>query len=459
MNRNTGTTALWALLLLTGAVPIAPRPARAEETIEDVDQRLHILERLQELEKEKAADKAKDAATVGAGKDGFLIKSADGSFQLRLRGLVDFDGRFWGDDVQKPQTDTFLLRRARPIVEATVYSIYDFRIVPDFGEGKTLLQDAYAEARFRPFARVRAGKFKTPFGLERLQSASDILFVERALPTNLVPNRDIGIQVAGDLLDGVFSYAVGAFNGVPDGSSADADTNDSKDTAARLFVQPFKKTSIAGLQGLGIGLAATRGTNRGTPTVTGLATYKTPGQQNFFTYLTNTVPTAANTVVGDGRRARLSPQLYYCVGRFGLLGEYVKASQEVRIDTSTADLEHESWQVTASFLLTADKASFKGVSPKKPFGAGVESTGAGAIELVGRYGRLTIDRDTFPTFASPTASPEEATEKGFGVNWYLNRNVKAALDYVETSFVGGGGAPGVDREDEKVLLSRFQVSF
>ena len=34
---------------------------------------------------------------------------------------------------------------------------------------------------------------------------------------------------------------------------------------------------------------------------------------------------------------------------------------------------------------------------------------------------------------------------------------KALLDYIETRFSGGGAAG--DREDEKVLLNRFQVAF
>jgi phosphate-selective porin OprO/OprP len=43
------------------------------------------------------------------------------------------------------------------------------------------------------------------------------------------------------------------------------------------------------------------------------------------------------------------------------------------------------------------------------------------------------------------------------VNWYLTRNVKFMLDGVRTRF-GGGAATG-DREDERVLFSRVQISF
>src|SRR5436305_1679574 len=222
-------------------------------------------------------------ASVTAGCDGFSIRSADNAFQLRLRGYVQLDGRFYQDDHLKRGVDTFILRRARPILEGTVFKIFDFRLMPDFGGGTTVLQDAYVNARFLPGFQVRAGKFKPPVGLERLQSATDILFVERALPTNLVPNRDLGVQIQGDLAGGVVSYALGVFNGVPDGSSADTDTNNGKDIAGRLFFQPFV-TGSGPLKNLGFGLSASQGNQNGTFTAPNLAPYKTPGQQSFFSY-------------------------------------------------------------------------------------------------------------------------------------------------------------------------------
>ena len=206
-----------------------------QKRLEELEQNLLILERQKEVEQEIAAGKAKDAGTVSVGKDGIVIKSADGAYQIKMRALLDVDGRFWDGQETRPVTDTFELRRARPILEGTVSRFFDFRLAPDFGEGKTTLFDAYIDWRFAPWIRLRAGKFKPPVGLERLQSASDTSFVERALPTNLVPNRDVGLQLGGDILEGVVSYAAGVFNGVPDGASADLDTNDNKETEARVF--------------------------------------------------------------------------------------------------------------------------------------------------------------------------------------------------------------------------------
>lgn len=426
-----------------------------DQRVDDVDQRLKIMERKQEIAQEDADKKAKDAASAGANKDGFVFKSADGSFKLRVRGLVQGDARFWRDDEVKPAVDTFLVRRARPILEGTVYKYFDFRLMPDFGAGTTSLQDAWVEAKLgKAPLKVRVGKFKEPFGLARLQSDPDTLFTELALPSNLVPNRDEGIQLSGDHLEGVFTWQVAVVNGVADGGSTDADTDDSKDVAVRVFAQPFKKTGIMALRGLGIGAAATSGKRIGTLTAPGVATYRTPGQIGFFSYRTGT--TLPLTVVGDGDLERFSPQIYWYWKRFGFMGEHVTSSQEVTLDTTSAKLEHQAWQAEASFLLTPDTSSFATITPKKGVGA-PDSPGKGAVQLAVRYAELKLDSDTFPTFASDTSQARKARSTGIGVNWILNRFFKVMLDVEETKF--DGGAVTGDRETERVLINRVQIYF
>jgi phosphate-selective porin OprO/OprP len=469
MNRFSGWRLGLLLLLFVAASPVRawqdpavqeseepqevqePEAQTLEEKVEEMDQKLRILERKDELDKEQAAEKAKTATNATSGRDGFSLRSADGAYQLKIRGYAQLDGRFYSGDDERPATDTFILRRVRPIFEGTVFKIFDFRIMPDFGGGTTVLQDAYIDARFSPKVKVRAGKFKPPVGLERLQSGTDILFVERGLPTNLVPNRDLGVQLFGDAAGGNVSWAAGVFNGVPDGGSGDLDNNDGKDYAARLFFQPFLAGNGA-WKGLGFGVGASTGDQEGTLTSTSLAGYRTPGQQTFFSYRSD--GTAAGTVLADGERFRLSPQGHLYRGPFGLLAEYVISRQEVRRADVTAELENTAWQVQASWVFGGEP-TFRAVSPKKPFDR--EAKTWGAFEVKARYGRLEVDEDTFPIFANPASAAEAAEEWGIGFNWYLNRNLRVYLDYEQTQFEGGA-ATG-DREDESVLLSRFQIAF
>jgi hypothetical protein len=57
-------------------------------------------------------------------------------------------------------------------------------------------------------------QFKTPFGFEQLYGDPRLLTEERSLVNDrLTLSRQLGAQVAGDLLEKRVSYAVGAFNG------------------------------------------------------------------------------------------------------------------------------------------------------------------------------------------------------------------------------------------------------
>ena len=422
-----------------------------ESRVDALDQQVRILERLRELAVDSAATAAKtrQSATANA-KDGFSLKSADGQYSLKLRGYAQADGRFFASDDAGAIPDNFLLRRARPILEVTVGQYFGFRMMPDFGGGQVALLDAYWEGKFDPAFSVRAGKFKPPIGYERIQSATDINFAERGLPTNLAPSRDIGVQVGGEAT-GVFEYQVGIFNGAPDLASADGDLNDSKDLAARVFVQPFKDGA---LRGVGIGLSGSTGVEQGNATATDLAGYRSASQQTFFRYRTDPI-VPGNTVIAEGRRSRLSPHAYLGFGPFGVLGEYIVNRQEVRRGATVAALTHKAWQASGSFFLTGEYAGFRSPTPRKPFD--LKAGTFGAVELAARYGELDIDDDAFPVFANPASAAGKAKGLGLGVNWHLNKQIKVLVSYEHTTFEGGDAAG--DRPSEDFVVTRFQHSF
>src|SRR5262245_30388816 len=296
---------------------------------------------------EKPPDKPpeKKVAPVSAGPEGFTVQSESGDFRLQLRGYAQLDGRFWSGDEAALAVDTFLLRRARPILAGSLGRYFDFSVMPDFGGGVASLQDAYVDFKPSPKLKVRLGKYKSPVGLERLQSATATHFVERAFPTALVPNRDVGIMLFGDLAGGVVSYAGAVVDGAPDGGSVDTDTNDGKDLAGRIFLSPFKRGSSA-LKDLGFGIAGTTGKQAGP-----LPAYRSAGQVSVITILTG--------ITADGTRTRYSPQLSFYSGRFGLLAEYARSSSKVKkADGTRFDLDASAWEVTATVALTGDKASY-----------------------------------------------------------------------------------------------------
>jgi hypothetical protein len=181
--------------------------------------------------------------TSGYQDGGFFVQSADGEHRLAIGAVLQTDGRF-SVDSPTPITNSFVLRKARPILNGRLYRYFDFTFMTEFGNGSATVLDAYFDIRFSPAFRVRTGKGKTPIGYEVLLGDPTLPFPERMLSSSLIPNRDVGIQAQGDLLGGKLTYSGGLFNGVPDGtnSTADVDANNAKDFAGRIVVMPFRST-------------------------------------------------------------------------------------------------------------------------------------------------------------------------------------------------------------------------
>ena len=142
------------------------------------------------------------APFVAGYRNGFTLQSETGDFVLKLTGYLA------GRRPLRPRrrrrawsTDQFLLRRVRPILQGTVARYFDFYIVPDFGmRHRPSSRTPTSTSTSRPSSAFAGGED------EDARSASSgcsrrraILFVERALPNNLVPNRDVGVQVHGEL--------------------------------------------------------------------------------------------------------------------------------------------------------------------------------------------------------------------------------------------------------------------
>jgi phosphate-selective porin OprO/OprP len=430
------------------AAPGAAPSSSDSATVADLDQRLRVLERRLELQQEDAASKAATAPVVSLDEKGLAVRSASpGAFEVKLRGLVQGDGRFWIGDDALPQNDTFLLRRVEPTLEGSWGSLLGFRLTAQFAGDTATINDAYVDLKFDPRATVRVGKTKTPVGLERLQSSASTEQVELGFPSELAPGRDVGVQLQGQFPAGV-SYALGLYNGTVDGRDGTTTNPDGDfDVVGRVFFEPWKNAANA-LSGLGFGVAASRGERHGAGT-SFLPRYRTPGQVTFFGY--------RGDVTADGVQERWSPQAYYYNGPFGLLGEYIVSRQEVLAATGErADLEHRAWQLSGGWVLTGEDASYQGVvRPDHPFTLG--TPGWGALELVARYGRLEIDDDAFPLFADPTQAMAAASGWGLGLNWYLTRNLKLTANYTRTAFDAAPGATA--REDEQVFFTRAQFSF
>jgi phosphate-selective porin OprO/OprP len=376
--------------------------------------------------------------------DGFFIQTPSGDSKLVFGMVGQIDGRFSVDD-PLPITNTFTVRKARPTVTGQIGKYFDFKFNPDFGNGTVVLEDLYLDIKFSPKFRVRSGKDKSPVGYELLISDAYVLFPERSLVSDLVPNRDIGFQVQGDLAANRVSYIAGVFNGVPDGATTvtELDTNSSKDLEGRIMVSPWHSTqsSTGPLDGLGFHLGGSTGDELGA-----LPVFRTSAQQIYFSY--------DRTAAAAGARRRISPAAFYYYKSFGGYTEYARTAQRVARNGVTTDVVNHAWEATGSYLLTGEAASVGIVRPKNDFDP--ENGHWGALQLIARYAAMRVDPEAFTAALAAAGSSQQAKQFSIGVDWYPNAYVKLYGTFERTAFDGdlSGGRPV-----EHVIIFRTQLGF
>ena len=302
---------------------------------------------------------------------GLTAQSADGAYTMRLDGFLQTQYRTFIDGNGNKTNDGFNIRRMRPTVSGTLDNNLDYFLQPELswsnGTNKVRIIDAYGDFRLisDDSLRLRFGAFHTPLGIEQLQSATNLTFAERGLATDLVPIRDLGAELHGDLLKGELSYAVGAFNGVLDQNDASANFNDGKglDIDAGLFAKPFKNSGPESLQGLEFGVAGGYGAGSEGAN-SDQNSYKSFGQNSFFA-------TDTTDFSFSGAHYRLNPQLYYYNGPWGFLGEYVYEHVGYVSNSTNQQigLNSQAWTGHLSYVLTGEDASYNGVKPAHPGGA------------------------------------------------------------------------------------------
>lgn len=410
---------------------------------------------------------------ISAGSGGFSFRSADTNFVLTLHGLFQADSRsYFKDNPLSEGNDGFILRRARPILEGTVFQNCDFLLVPDFGYSSFLLYDASVTCRFAPWLQLTAGKFKGPVGLEQLQTDVAAPFNERSLASDLVPLRAVGVQLSGELGDNMILWAGGLYDADGDNRlPGNTPFTDDPEFGGRVLIQPFANNPVSWLHGLGLGVGASyseiTSNAAALPATLGgtLPGFLSTGQQQFFAYNPLVGP-----VVAEGPHSRISPEAFYYLGPFGVQAEYIIDQQEVMNDFNLrkARLTDDGWQVTAQWMLTGESASFNAITPKHPFN--LRNGGWGAWQLVARVSELDIDPNTFKGFSDATTSAQNAMAWTVGLNWWLNANVRWMVSFSHTTFHGGGAvndaipyttAPPatVTHQDENVLFTRIQLAF
>jgi phosphate-selective porin OprO/OprP len=347
--------------------------------------------------------------------------------ELKPGGYVHVDQRRL---LTESEAHEMTVRRLRFKLDGSATKLFRFRTLIDFAGSKVTVNDAWAEAVIVPELSIRAGKDKSQFGIERLQSATQLTFIERAYPTQLAPNRDIGIWVRGDVAGSLVHYAAGVVDGVANNAVIEGESDDVLEFNVHLLVSPFANAKHLG--DLGIGAATTFGNTKGVLANPGLTNIRSAAQATIVKFAAAMDADATARV--EGRRTRFAGHAYYYGGPIGVLAEYVRDREHVTLMGTTTLIQNAAWQLAASVAVTpGDRPTARSIKPKQPFDPAKGTWGA--VELAGRYSELRLDPDSFGAgITSETSSVERAREVTLGGNWYFNEYLKLQLDYSLTTF-------------------------
>jgi phosphate-selective porin OprO/OprP len=390
--------------------------------------------------------------------NGFFLRSPDQQFQLRITGQIQIDDREYMDARDAVDTPGFLIRRARLGIEANVLKYYEFRFMPDFGNGMTRLQDSYLNIHYLDDVQFEVGKFKQPFSQEQLIQDRFVPLIERSLIDQLVPARDVGVMLHGQkLLDDRFDYGFSVYGGVPNG---DQDDDHNREGAGRIVVRPLRNLGADMLDGIQLGIAGTIGQDDGT---TNPNILRTPAGVPWFVFAPKAHP--------DGRRERLSPEFAYIYGPATLSAQYYWQSSiffapaSGKVPATDTTLAARGGYVMGTLLVTGEERTSlsQAIDPLRPFDPVDEVFGTGALELVGRVSRLELSTDDpamLVRLSDPARSASRATELTLGFNWYLNRFVRFQFNWEYAQFANPvrlGPTASIDHQNS--FLTRFQIVF
>jgi phosphate-selective porin OprO and OprP len=353
---------------------------------------------------------------------GFFAQTDDMRFVYRMSGFVHLEADSFGvrDQEKVRQESVVGVRRSRGIAEGTLFGILDARVMFDLAMDVVPL-DAYVDLRAHRAANLRVGKFKSPFGFERLAQVFAVPFTERALPTRLAPNRDFGVYLHGQSRSRTLGYEVAVLGGAED-LGIQHFYSGKPDFAGRVFVMPFGERGPEPLRNLGAGFSTTLG----------------------------------ESSEREGLKLRWSVHGHYQYGRLGAWLDYVETRDGLAADVPTQNLVRRAWVLQTSVALTDDENDFFGIKPRRPFAPRQGHFGAFALAL--RVHELRGDDRTPVTDETTQDAASTARAGGAALLWKLNHSLETRLD-LEYTRRHEPAATSSSTIDELAVRARLEARF
>lgn len=468
----------------------------------------------------------------------FKLVSKDGQRELDFHGWIQGDADLFmntnglvlnnGYDVtpiySKNTVDRFWVRRIRPDFEGKVLDYVQYLFNPDFGLYQSRVYDAFVDINYWRAMGLQFGQqMSIVSGIENYFNNFDYLSraftMENSSTAMLAPDREFGFVLHGSFgpsgqepyfrgisylgFDDFFSYQLALMGGTADATEPGNQVTSyleetshissllNKAFEGRVFFNPFIAQHGHWLQHLGIGFA---GSTQRVNNEINLPSYLSLGQNPIFDF--------AESVVANGPRSRLHPQMVWGVGSLGLLADWTQTIQNLSIAPDTefygvvpnVKTNNKASQIQLIYNVTKEEFNLFHLIPNRNFHP-FEKGAYGAFQLVLRLTHLSLDNSVFSypntntsensvsyPYADPRISIQSYNGWSVGFNWFWNENLRITTEYDQTEFLGGCStgalsnpdSPGcltggiytiatnsqvINRPMEKIFMQRFQVTF
>lgn len=379
-----------------------------------------------------------DWTIVWKWKEGIRFETANGEIKGKFGGLLQWDTSFLKlddslEDAGFDDSDGTEFRRARILFEMEMWQSWFMKAQYDFVASTAAIKDLFVGKRdVIGDADIQLGHFKEPLSIGQLTSDSYTTFIERAMTDLYAPSRNNGIMLYDSFADDAVNWAVGGFKETNDGGINAQDGGFA--VTGRISGSPVYSEDGSTVVHLGVGY-----TQRDVSELQ----QRTRPEVHIAPFLLDTGVLSTEDV-GIG-----NVELAGVFGSFHATGEYFTSSASGA--DGSQDFDSDGYYVEAGYFITGETRPYKRASgvfdrlvPLESYTDG----GSGALEVAARYSSLDLTDDA--------VIGGEEDNITVAVNWYLNPNLRAGINYVMGNVDLGAG---LDDEDLSALLTRIELNW
>ena len=227
-------------------------------------------------------------------------------------------------------------------------------------------------------ASFSIGKQKEPISMERIMAMTDMPMQERAaVSDSLLPSRNVGVVMAGNLFDENVTLAGGIFNNWLDKDQPASRGDNATQFVGRATWLPYASDNESTILHLGGGVRYSNG-KEGASARAGPEFGRAPDYMDVSLSGTDSIYTY------QGEASLRS-------GPFWLHGEYIRSDFDAPVE---GDISFQGYHVTASWIVSGEVRPYNrrvGVFGGIPIARGVDQNGWGAWEISSRFSHMDMN--------------------------------------------------------------------